>query len=356
MTQLAGGLLRRGHACEVAVVDRDAGFGGWLVEAGVPFRRFGGGRFRDLRWLVATTDALTAHVRETRPDVVVSNMGRGHLLGGLAAWRASIPAVWWSHGVPTRRGWWDQAAAFVPSAAVVAVSRKAAEAHSRLARSIRPIVIHNGVNRPPASEHVAERTAVDQLRQKWSLGYGPLILSVNRLEAGKRHDLVIRAVKHLLSRFPDVGLVIAGGADTPPTRDCARALLRLVHDLGLQRAVTFVGHQDPIWPWYELADVVVNAADGDSFGLVTVEAMLAGRPVVAAASGGTLEIIRDGHTGLLFAPGDAEALAERMGRVLANRDLQADLAAHAAHEVMRFSPEAMTEQFEALLSGLCDRA
>ena len=92
-------------------------------------------------------------------------------------------------------------------------------------------------------------------------------------------------------------------------------------------------------PYYELMDVVVNASAGEPFGIVLVEAMLAGRPVVAFADGGPAEIVQDGETGLLIPDGGlttalAElaadpALRERLG-VKGNERARTSFGAEAA--------------------------
>jgi glycosyltransferase involved in cell wall biosynthesis len=98
---------------------------------------------------------------------------------------------------------------------------------------------------------------------------------------------------------------------------------------GVEERLELVGFSDD--PGQELvaADVALTCSRLEAFGRATVEAMKLGRPVVAAASGGTLELVRDGWNGLLYAPGDAEALAERIERLHRDRDLLRELGENA---------------------------
>ena len=100
----------------------------------------------------------------------------------------------------------------------------------------------------------------------------------------------------------------------------------------------FSGYCSPIWPVLERADIVVAPSLQEPFGNVVVEAQLAGRPVVAAAAYGHLESITDLETGLLVPPGDADALAEAVQRLITDPALAARLGERAqAEAVRRFS-------------------
>ena len=102
--------------------------------------------------------------------------------------------------------------------------------------------------------------------------------------------------------------------------------------------VRFAGYCSPIWPVLERADIVVAPSLQEPFGNVVVEAQLAGRPVVAAAAYGHLETITDLETGLLVPPGDADALAEAVQRLITDPALAARLGERAqAEAVRRFS-------------------
>ena len=94
-------------------------------------------------------------------------------------------------------------------------------------------------------------------------------------------------------------------------------LHRLARERGLEEQVRFLGHVDDMTSLYRDVDVVVHTSvAAEPFGLVVAEAMAAGRPVVASDLGGPTEIVEHGRTGLLFRPGDPDALAKAIVRVL----------------------------------------
>lgn len=135
-------------------------------------------------------------------------------------------------------------------------------------------------------------------------------------------------------------------------RDYPQQLQRLASDLGVSERVHFAGHEDDVYPWFDAMDVVVHASFGEPFGLVLVEAMALGKPLVAAAAGGPLEIVEDGVSGLLVPPGDDAALAGAIERILDDPGLASSLAAGARVRAAELSSETMTARFATLLTEL----
>lgn len=135
------------------------------------------------------------------------------------------------------------------------------------------------------------------------------LLTVGRLVPRKGVDLVLRA----LALLPDARLTVVGGPDRAALAGDPEAvrLRRLAHDLGVGHRVDLVGavpHEE-MAVRYAAADVVVCAPVYEPFGIVPLEAMASGRPVVATAVGGLTDSVVDGLTGLLVPSGDARALA-----------------------------------------------
>ena len=93
---------------------------------------------------------------------------------------------------------------------------------------------------------------------------------------------------------------------------------RLVAELGLDDAVTLPGRTD-IRDWLERADVFVHTSRWEGFGIVLLEAMLAGLPIVATRVSAVPEVVADGETGMLVEPGDDAGVAAALGALLADR-------------------------------------
>ncbi len=156
------------------------------------------------------------------------------------------------------------------------------------------------------------------------------VLCVSRLVERKGIDTVIDAVAQL----PDTELVVAGGPDRRQLGDDAegRRLLERAAQQGVGHRVRFTGQvpQRALPALYRSADVAVCTPWYEPFGMVAVEAMACGVPVVASAVGGLVDTVVDGHTGLHVPPRNADALAAALCRLLHDPALRAAMARRAA--------------------------
>ena len=151
------------------------------------------------------------------------------------------------------------------------------------------------------------------------------ILSVGRLVTRKGVDVVIRALPLLRAAgFPDVELlVVGGGGDATETeRDSeVRRLLTIASELGVRQQVTFRGQvpREAMPGIFRSADAVVCTPWYEPFGIVPLEAMACGRPVIATRTGGIPEVVREGETGYLFEVGDYKGMAIAARALLEDR-------------------------------------
>ena len=206
-----------------------------------------------------------------------------------------------------------------------------AQTFTRLdARGIRPGVLHPAVSIPPAA-------ALADAAAGWEQGLppelaaftagGPTFLSINRFERKKGIELAIQALAQLAARRGEsagsagcVRLVVAGGYDPrlPENVEHLDELRACAERLGVAHAVRFLpSFTDAQRAWLLAACVaVLYTPQREHFGIVPLEAMAAGRPVVACDSGGPLESVADGETGFLRPP-DSAAWADAMQALLA---------------------------------------
>jgi phosphatidylinositol alpha-mannosyltransferase len=146
----------------------------------------------------------------------------------------------------------------------------------------------------------------------------PTLLFVGRLDRRKGLNVALEALPLVSKQLPGARLVVVGGG---PGTDAAR---RRAARLGVSGAVRFVGPVSPrdLPGYYAAADVYLSPAlGGESFGIVLLEAMASGVPVVASDIPGYDETVDRGHDGLLVPPSDPAALAGALVRVLSDRDL-----------------------------------
>ncbi|MCP2282581.1 hypothetical protein APR04_001479 [Promicromonospora umidemergens] len=190
-------------------------------------------------------------------------------------------------------------------------------------------VFYNGVPGPPAAPGPDAGAGGAAPSPVADGGAGPgsgstHVVLVGRLSPRKGSDVALEAVARLRRAGRDVRLTLCGSvfAGYEWFEDQLRA--RADED-DLAGAVELVGYADP-WAWFARADVVVVPSRVEPFGNVAVQAMLAGRPVVASRTQGLAEIVRDGETGLLVPPDDAVALAGAVAALVDDRARASALA------------------------------
>ena len=135
----------------------------------------------------------------------------------------------------------------------------------------------------------------------------------------------------------DVGLVIMGEPTRNEGDDYLQQLRQMVARLGLQNHAHFRGFRVNPAVFYQAINVFVLASENETYGMVTLEAMAAGVPIVAAATGGTVELVRHNHTGLLYLLRDVAACARAIRRCLANSAATRERVERAQLECWRYS-------------------
>lgn len=181
----------------------------------------------------------------------------------------------------------------------------------------------------------------------------PTLLSIGRLDPIKGLDLLLESLS-LMETSAQL-IIVGGNPDGDPELERLRARAA---DLGVGERVRFPGAvpQLDLRQYYHAADAVVVTSRYESFGLVAVEALASGTPVVAAAAGGLTSIVRDGVNGLLVRWRDPRAFAERLDEMLTDGALRARLVANANASVERFGWQHIGDDVRALYQELTANA
>lgn len=175
----------------------------------------------------------------------------------------------------------------------------------------------------------------------------PLIGFVGRLCGEKGPEVFVRTALHLHQRFPQARWVLIGDG---PQRG---ALQALAGRHGLQDRVRFAGLRTDMPGCYRELDLVVSSSWTEALPLAPMEALASGLPVVATRVGGVPELVAQGVTGFLAAPGDHEGLAAHMAALLADEDLRRRMGAAARQwAVERFALEENVRRTGELLQRL----
>ena len=167
---------------------------------------------------------------------------------------------------------------------------------------------------------------------------------IGRVTPIKGHGFFLQAIARVVRIFPMVKVLIVGDApkDKPGYMEKLKALAK---QLQIEKSVEFLGAQYDIPKIMADLDLLVLPSVGkEAFGRVIIEAGASGVPVIATRVGGAIEIIEDGHTGILVRPGDILELVNSIIRVLKDRELSKGLATEARRKIEReYSLEKMTE-------------
>ncbi len=318
-------------------------------ELGIETHVIGAGRFREVlkRWRAVREVAVLAR----GADLVLGWMAAGQLTAGTAAWLAGRPCAWYQVGTP-RPDWLDRVATLLPARGVLVLSRSGGAAQARVWPPRRQFLVYPGA--PLDEFDPAALPAPAEMRRRLGLPeHGPLIGMVGRLQRWKGMHVLVEAMVAVRGASPRAQTVIVGGPhETEPGYPAE--LEARVRTLRLGSAVRFVGFQSNVAEWMQAMDIVVHASDREPFGIVVIEAMALGKPVVAGSAGGPAEIITDGVDGLLTPYGDAQALARAIVRLLDDRAFAATLGAAARHRAHDFDTRRYTRQVIAVLRALAE--
>jgi glycosyltransferase involved in cell wall biosynthesis len=275
-------------------------------------------------------------LRAARPDLVHTHMVHADAYGSFAAHVTRTPFVSTRHNDdryllgPFRH---VDRTLMHGVRKIVAISDAVREFHIRSGLPAEKLLtIHYGLDGPPVtpSELTPEQAGVP-------VG-APLVLAIGRLIEQKDHATLLAAFARLRETQPDARLAILGwGPLEQATKERAAAL-------GLDGRVVIPGRVEPR-DWLARADVFVHTSRWEGFGIVLLEAMLSGLPVVATAVSAVPEIVADGLTGYLVPAGDSGAVADRLTGLLTDPERRRRLGETGrARALAEFSVEHMTKR------------
>lgn len=272
---------------------------------------------------------LVRWLRQGRYDVLHTHLSTASLLGNAAGGLAGVPVVSSVHGMNT-------ATAFRRCRHLVAVSN--AVRRHLVAQGIpdgRLTTVYNGIPAllPPAG-------AREEVRAGLGAGEDTVLVgAVGRLRPEKGHCHLVAAMKHLAR--VEAQLVLVGQGSEEP------ALRRQVAELGLKGRVHFAGHAPDVTPYLAAMDLYALPSLREGLSIATIEAMGAGLAVVASRTGGVPEVVDEGHTGVLVAPGDSKALAAALRELAVDPTRRQAMGQAGRQRVLQqFTEQRMVEQIE----------
>lgn len=301
----------------------------------------------DLPHLIAETAK-----RARKADIVIAALeGRASFCGLLAAKIVRKPIITWVHidWVPfLERVSWRQKLALMTyrfADHVVACSRGAGDNFARLFSipSSRISTIYNGLPLDLIAKNAKEPIPVEEQ----ALFDGPTVLTVARLDEQKGYPYLLNAHAQLMARGEKHKLLIIGEGDM------FDELVQLATDLGVRDSVHFLGFKTNPHRYISKATVFVLSSLFEGFGLVLVEALKCGVPVVATdCLSGPAEVLDDGTYGRLVPVRDAAALATALSDLLKNPAERERLSALGITRAEEFDDKSKFEEWNSLLKRL----
>ncbi|MBN3757149.1 glycosyltransferase family 4 protein [Paraburkholderia sp. Tr-20389] len=313
-----------------------------------------------LNWLRAVPGILaqvrTIATQAKQFDVLFLNTQKALVLGALGKPLHRRPVIWHVRDIMSRDHFGQVQLRIVRWLVrhavdlVVANSRASADALTALtglAADAVPVV-HNGIDASAFAQ--TDASDIHALRRRLGLPEDAWLAGLfGRLAPWKGQHIAIEA----LAKLPGAHLVLVGAALFGEDA-YAQQLHRQAEELGVADRVHFAGFRDDMPAWMKAMDVILHTStEPEPFGRVIIEGMAAGRPVVAAAAGGVLEIVRHRENGWLVQPGDVAGLVNAIETLRDTPALAQQLAEQAYADVqLHFSLDSYLQQMSRTIARM----
>lgn len=193
-------------------------------------------------------------------------------------------------------------------------------------------------------------TPVAELRREFGAADGELLFGVvGNIKDWKGQDVLMRALPYLPTSIPWKCLVVGAVGNNDACVAYAEQLRTLARDFGFEDRVIFTGYRTDVPSIMNALDVVIHTSvTAEPFGLVIIEGMALGKPVICTAHGGPVEIVEDGISGFLVPPGDPRALAARLGELLVSQSHRERVGVAARERAETFNAVVHAERVQSL--------
>lgn len=297
---------------------------------------------------------LYRSLRRLAPEIVHAFLTTGNVLGAVLGTLARVPVIVSSHRdlggfdgkwITRINFWTDRHLATSVTANSLAVREALAQRSNAPAETIR--LLYNGIDLKKIE------TANRGLAKRQELGLPPNALAIGviaNIRVAKGHQYLLEAFNRIAPHVPQACLLICGFAGD---HDLMKTLQRLAAAGGAAGRVRFMNSRNDIPEMLHALDVVVSPSLSEGFSNAILEAMAAGKPVIATRVGGSPEQIIDGVTGLLVPPQDAGAIAQALLTLLRSPGLRREMGTAAQRHVQEnFSVAIMTRNHTRLYDDL----
>jgi glycosyltransferase involved in cell wall biosynthesis len=306
------------------------------------------GRLREPWKQVSAVLKIRQLLKRERMDAVLGWMTKAHIYGGPAARLAGVPSLYFQMGLPDN-GVVDRLSRLVPAVGGLSCSDFAAREQQAYVRyPILGVALAADVSR---FAEAAKRSPADTRRHLGLDPDRPLVGIVGRLQRWKGMHVYVEAMSRVLKEVPDcLGVIVGGKHHLEP--DYADWLAERVEALAVSKQIRMVGVQRNVPEWMQAMDVVVHASEREPFGIVVVEAMALGKPVVATQPGGPQEIITHDLDGQLVTWNKPDELAEAILKYLRDPGWARSVGERAKERSREYTMEKYAERVGSAVGKL----
>lgn len=282
----------------------------------LPFERLNEAGMAMPLHLASSVLALTRLLRRCHVTLLHTNTARAHIVGSLAGALTRTPIVWTLHDNTLPIAWARRLGRFPRR--IIAVSKWLSDWYAPAGLAHKTMIVPNGISLHVPGDAPGLRAELGIARD------APLVVNAGRLVERKAPHVFVLAAQRVARVVPAAYFVLVGGPDElepghRPPEYLAR-LERVVNTSNLGEHLRLVGKRGDVARFFAAADLVVHCViEPEGFGMVLVEAMRAGKPVIASQIGAAPEVVQDGTTGVLVPPGDVTALTSTMILLLQDR-------------------------------------
>jgi glycosyltransferase involved in cell wall biosynthesis len=349
-TTLVAGSLARGED-SMEFVARELG----IEATHLPELRRDISPLRDLQ----ATLRLARLIRRLRPHILHTHTAKAGAVGRMAAMLVGgrRPIVVHTFHGHVLRGYFGRSLSYGfrllerwlarRSDALVAVSPEVRDELVRLgvAPAEKFTVVRVGIE---LTGRVADTDGRAETRRQLGISDGSFTVGwIGRMTGVKRTSDVLLAFRRLQDRGVDAFLCMIGDG---PERE---QLERRAHELGIMKRTLFLGYQEEVAPYYAALDAMILPSGNEGTPVSAIEALAAGRPVVATHVGGVPDVVREGEDGFLVAPGAVDDLADRLARLAGDEELRRRMGEAGRERVLpRYSVERLVDDVDALYRSL----
>ena len=294
-----------------------------------------------------------------RPYIVHTHTSKAGILGRLVAKLAGVPIiihrphghVFYGHFGPLVSKFFLLTERLMARITDRMVALTQAERNDHTALSVfspeKITTIHSGVD---IDQYMNVRANIAEKKRELGLNSKGLVVgTVGWLLPIKGPMHLLKAMSNVWESHPETSLIFVGRGDLE------MELKEEARRMGVSDKVIFLGWRDDIPAIMQVLDVFVLASLNEGMGRVLVEAMAAGKPVVASRVGGILDLVKEGQNGYLFQPGDEKGLSLAIKKLLEDKSLRDEMGKRGREMAQDFSVEKMIEKFEALYVSLLNQ-